>query len=221
MKEINRKKIKTFFYYNGGISILIALLSFSVYYVVLSSIDSIKPYEQISIFSSTFGIKDDSLKDELSIKLKEKGVVEVNIYNYVPNDTNIADYFDRFGLSSDFNILPESDLVEMKEYISSYYVTLTQEVINRFNSEAISNLDYYSYQSNQYGFKIYDKEDETYNSKLSFDQYFDFVSESQSKESYYLLLSKSSLNFGPINEAYVNENGLEAADIIFKRFSNE
>lgn len=198
---MNKEKVLRFIQMKGWSLILIFLLSFVGWYYLLGSINEYKKEEVFSIFTESYGIKNDKLLDPLLDEYKEHGIQKLNHYNFSSNDSHIADYYQRFGESSDLVILNEQELIDMKEFVSTKYYS-KDEVLNYF-PEWTSEYQFYSYQEIYCGLKIYDKNDSRYNAKFNFNSFLEFENENN-PQSYYLMINRSSVHFN--NDSLLGRN---------------
>jgi len=110
-----RKSVSDFFVSRGLLFVLIPLLSFAVWYYPLANVNAVRSEEQLNFFIVGYTYNDDGLDADLldDDGLKKQGLYEVNISFYSPTETYLSSYYEAFGKSSEFLILPESDLDEM------------------------------------------------------------------------------------------------------------
>lgn len=176
--KMNRDKIKNYITYSWYIILLVCIFSYTLSYYVVSSLTKYKKEEVFSIFVTSYELKDKELEKKLLNKYHELGIEQVNIYNYLYEDKDIASYYANFGKKSDIVILYEPDLNEMKEYIKDNFICIS-----------ISGYETYDYDGKAYAIKIYDSnsnENYLYN-------YFEF--QGDIKCSAYLLINIDSVHF--------------------------
>lgn len=192
----DKSKDKSYFYYFGWTIPVFLGVFYLLFFVFFQNVYRVKPYEKIDMFVAAYGVNDNYYQKELLKELKDDGLVEVNIYDYPVNDKKIYDYYQAYGESSDFVILSEGDVTEMKEVIKDKFVSLDTLASD---CPTISHYASYQYDSVSYGIKVFDKSDETYNEKYDFTTHINFTLEGKERTDYYLLINKSSVNFDKEN----------------------
>ena len=207
MKIKLKKKIFNFLQYYSWVCLVIFILSFTSWYLILNAIDSVKQYEKIQIFSSCYGLKNKKFSDELREYLKDDKVLEIDTYTYNPYDSNISKYYDKFGYSSDLVILREQDLLDMKETVSINYLPIDDEYLKYITS---NNLDYFAYESKNYGIEIYNHSKD----ELEFENLFEFKVENKT-DNYYLMINNSSINIGKYSQYSQTDNALKTLEYLF------
>lgn len=177
----NKTKLKDYLTYSWYIVLLVAVLSYTLSYYLVSYVNEYKREEVFSMFVTSYGIKDNSLEDRIYDKYVGDGINKVNIYNFSYEDEDISSYYANFGEKSDLVILYESDLEEMGEYIENKFVQLN-EYMDEYNT--------YSYEDKAYGILINDNK----NSGSSFlSSCFEF--DGKIDKPSYLLINKTSPHF--------------------------
>ena len=192
----DKSKDKSYFYYFGWTIPVFLGVFYLLFFVIFQWVYRVKPYEKIDMFIAAYGVNDRYYQNELIKELGKDGLIEVNIYDYPVNDKKIYEYYQAYGETSDFVILSEGDVSEMKEVIKDKFVSLDNLSTD---CPAINNYETYQYDSLSYGIKVFDKENETYNAKYDFTTHINFTSEGKEKTNYYLLINKSSINFDKQN----------------------
>jgi len=208
----NKKDIGDYFVTWGWLLLLFIGLSYVAWYWPISTLDSIKDYEQINFFFESYGLNDNSLQSDLLADLQEKGVVEVNLYDYAPTDASLTSYYDKFGVASDFLVLAGSDLDAMfadaaSTSIASEFVPFSSAL--RAATMPADDYAYYQVNSAAYGLKVYDASDASYNVAHPFDKLLEFTSSGVTADSYYLLLNAQTPNFKPYDTDSVTSNAVE------------
>lgn len=202
----DKSKDKSYFYYFGWTIPVFLGVFYLLFFVIFQGVYRVKPYERIDIFIAAYGVNDNYYQNEITKQFKDDGLVEVNIYDYPVNDSKIYDYYQAYGESSDFVILSEGDVNEMKEVIKDKYVPLDTLATD---CPTINHYDVYQYDSISYGIKIFDKADDIYNAKYDFTSHINFTLEGKEKTDYYLLINKSSVNFDKENNHILGYKVLE------------
>ncbi len=182
------EKIKTFLQYRMWLILLIFLFTFVSFYWVLHAINAYKPEEKFSIFAECYGVKNQETFDSIDQMLNEKKVPSFQYYLYSPEDKDIASYYSRFGVESDIVILKEKDLLEMEDTIMDHFM-----ILNDVLDASYANYEYYSYESHHYALKVFSKNDDVYNQKITLTTVLNFTSQNQ--EDYYLLINHKSVHF--------------------------
>lgn len=187
---------KSYFYYFGWTIPVFLGLFFLLFFLVFQGVYHVKRYQQIDFFIAAYGVKDHYYQERLTKELEKDGLIEVNIYDYPVNDSKIYDYYQAYGEKSDFVILSEGDVNEMKEAIKDKFVP-----VNNYLEDcpSIAKYDLYQYESVSYGIKLFDKTNEIYNQKYDFTNHINFTSEGKEITDYYLLINKDSVNFDKQN----------------------
>ena len=216
MLRANKRNIANFLSYYLWIVIVFAIVSFAGSTLLLSAINKIQDHERFSIFIAAYGIKEDRGKEEIKTLLKDDGIVEVNYYSYRNDDSRIGAYYDAFGYYSEINILSEKDVKDMKETIKNVYIPFSDSLKN--TAEIPLNYEYYpAFDGKIYALKIYDKDNETYNTHFNYTDWINFKSEKNQTDNFYLLLSYRSPNFGEYGKRNMNTSALKG----LKYFINE
>lgn len=148
-----------------------------------------KENEKISFFISCPSYNETKLKQAVFDISKDKGIREINCYYSHPDDQYTYKYFDSVHESVDFYLVSESYF-----YVSSYFgLSFSKEQIEPFYPN-INNTYLYSKNERGTGIVIYDNE-------LSINigkDYFSY-SNSQKEVKYYLILPKTSVHTGILN----------------------
>ena len=153
----------------------------------------VKRTQRIEFFIAAHGFKDAEYHKVIEEEFKKDGLIEAGIYSYLETDTSIYEYFASYGEDADYVIFSESNIKELKEYlVDNYYdvSTLVEDI------PSIAHFETYKYEDDKpYGIKIFDGQNEEYNSKFTFSDLITFTSEGKENESYYLLIDNKSPHF--------------------------
>ncbi|MCR4562035.1 MAG: hypothetical protein K5694_02375 [Bacilli bacterium] len=218
----NKRDIRDFFVSWGWLIVLLIGISVFAWAYSISLINQIKDFERINFFIESYGLKEHSFEADLRKKLEPDGVLEVNLYDYQPNDRNIGDYYDAFGTISDFIVVNDKDLSDMsKDYkttkIMNNYLPFTSTIKDEVIMD--SSFAYYAVGEADYALKIYDKDDKTYNSAYHFDDLITFEKEGQTAYSWYLMLNAKTVNFGKYNTNSKTSNAVTALSYFLEVFA--
>lgn len=181
MKKDFKRKISVFNSYYLLPSILFSLIISVAFYFLINAKLAPKDSETISMFITCKKIDRLKLKDTMLEKLEDSGLREFSIYDYREDDSKIGQHYDNFGRYSEFLILQEKDLVDQKEAILDNFVPFSS-----FNISGTSDSDYYIYNNEKMGLKVFDKDNKT---AYSFSSYAEFTSNS------FLLINKLSYHY--------------------------
>lgn len=195
----NKKTFLNYFMYYGWAIIIFGIVTFASLTLILSAVNKIYDHQRFSIFFSAYGLKEERFKDELKELLKEDGVIEVNYFDFPCDDPKVVTNYNAYGEKSDVVILNEKDVVDMKEYIADNFIDINDSLKSDLDLSNIYN--YYSYDDKEFAIKIYDKDDDEYNQKFIYQEWINF-SRDELTDNFYILLKKSSINFGE----YGNKN---------------
>lgn len=217
----NKKDIEDYFVSWGWLIVLFVLASYVGWYLPITKIDEIKDYERINFFFECYGLKENTLEDDMTALLKADGVVETNVYSYAPNDSRIADYYDAFGSQSDFLVLTGDDLVAMfprgeSSGVAARFVPFSEDL----KEAALPTSDYAFYQADgqDYALKVYDPNDLSYDATHPFGRLMDFSSGGSPTPSYYLLLNALTPNFRPFDSDGLTDNGVQALRFFLEEY---
>ncbi len=190
MKKIKNspKYLKSLITYDWWKYLILFFVSSIVVYYAFHMKLSLKRYEQLGIFTTAY-IKDEKIIDELEEELQEEGTKQVNIITAEKESRYYDIQLDTNGIGgSDILILPSSKVID-----ATYILQNTLKFNDEFISELLdinSSLSFLTYEEYTYGIKIYDEEDEGYNSHFHFDSWIEF------DETYYMFLVAKSVNLG-------------------------
>ena len=206
-------KAKSYFYYYGWTVVAFLALFFLVFFLIFQAIFHVKRYEKIDLFVAAYGLKDYEFNKQIESKFKDKGLVEFNIYSYMEDDSNTANYFSANGEKADFIIFSESNILDMKEYVEYNYFDLStiQDDI-----PSLSKYEIYLDNSVPRGIKLFDGSNDSYNESHKFSNLFEFTKEGKEKESYYLLIDNESENFDKENDHVL---GYEVLEYLLSEFA--
>jgi hypothetical protein len=191
-----KKKIGDFFVMYGWAIVLVALLSYASFYWGLNAIDSIKNYEKIDYFFENYGLKDNTLsKDTLSL-LKDKGVLESNVYDVSPTSSTKSEQYAKFGAYSDLCVLNQNDMDDMAEVIGDNFKAIDDTFKSNYKDGLAKTYSYYHAYNQDYAIKIYDPNDATYSSQFTYSNLLTFTKDNVTPLAYYLCIPLKSVNFG-------------------------
>ena len=199
-------KSKSYFYYFGWTILAFLGGFFLIFFLIFQARFYIRRNEKIEIFIAAHGLKDDSFATSMQKEFAKDGIVEVNLYSYLEDDINVYNYFSANGEQADFIIFSETNVKDLEGYVVYNYYDLSN-FTNLVPS--INQYDYYQYDNVSYGIKIYDKEDENYNTSHLFSNFIEFNKEGKESESYYLLVDVDSPHFNLDNSNSLGFSVLE------------
>jgi hypothetical protein len=217
------KTVTDYFVSRGWLIIVFAALSYAVWYWPITAADAIQPFEKINFFFECYGLESNTLSDDITNLLEDEGVVEVNLYSYSPEDSNISTYYDKFGEESDFIVVTGSDVQTMFQNATStsarsLFVPFSDELRSAMTEGFADDYSYYDVLSVPYALKIYDPDDSSYDEQHAFSQLLDFCPESGTCDSYYLLLNEDTPNFSPYGNDDTTGNGVVALNYFLKEY---
>lgn len=199
-------KGKSYFYYYGW-TILAFLISFYlIAFLIMQAMFYIPRANKIEIFIAAQGLKDDEYSQKIQKEFEEDGLMEVNVYSYLENDTKIYDFFSANGESADFVIFSETNVTEMQDYVLYNYVDLDSI---KTDVPSLASYETFKYDVKSFGIKIYDGSNVSYNSNHHFDRWIEFTNVNKANESYYLLVDVDSPNFDKDNNHTLGYSVLE------------
>lgn len=200
MSEKTKEMIGNFLQSRGWLMIMVLLLSYTGWYYVLNALNEYKKEEVFTLFTESYGVKNEAIISNLQNDFKEHGILKIEHYDFSPNRSNIGDLYTRFGADSDVLILKEKDLVDMEDVIGEVFYT-TSEVLSYFPNW--SQYEFYTDSEISCGLKVYDSENKNYNQNLKFDQFLNFEN-AETPESFYLLINRGSIHFEAIADVGVD-----------------
>lgn len=202
----NKKSLLNYFMYYGWAIIVFGIVAFASLTLILSAVNKIYDHQRFSIFFSAYGLKEERYKDELLEELKDDGVIEINYYDYPCDSSKVVTYYTVYGEKSDINILSETDIKDMQQYVADYFINITDPLISDLGLS--NDYTYYSYDEKAYAIKIFDKDDESYNDKFIYQEWIDFKKEDLS-DNFYILLRRNSINFGEYGDKNRTTNAIK------------
>lgn len=206
-------KAKSYFYYYGWTILAFLEVFFLVFFLIFQAIFHVKRYEKIDLFVAAYGLKDYDFEKKVVSNFKDKGLVEFNIYSYMEDDANTANYFSANGEKADFVIFSESNILDMKEYIEYNYIdvsTLEDDI------PSLSKYETYLDNSVSRGIKLFDGTNSPYNESHTFNNLFEFTKDGKESESYYLLIDNETENFDKENNHVL---GYEVLEYLLSQFA--
>ena len=182
----NKKKLAHFFSSYSWMWLLSsAALCLALCYGVHAA-NAPKEEETFAYFFETYGLKENSIAEKS--KAVCPSLLKVDVYEASPKESLLTTKFSSFGLTSDFLLLLESDLDEMKDVIKSNLKSLDESSFS-FGGE----VDSYKAYGETFAFKLHDGENEGYNARFAANSLFDF---GDGKESFYVCVPLSSVHYG-------------------------
>ncbi len=186
-------KGKSYFYYYGWTILVFLSAFFLIFFFIFQAMFYVKRTERIELFIAAHGLKDNNYSTKIEKEFKNQGLIKMNIYSYLESDVaRVMDYFSANGENADFIIFSETNVTDLKDYVPTNYFSLSslsEEV------EKINEFETYDYEGTSYGIKIFDGNNDAYNSKYKFHDFIEFTKEGENKQSYYLLIDNDSPNF--------------------------
>lgn len=208
-----KKKIGDFFVMNGWAIALIALLSYASFYWGLNAIDSIKSYEKIDYFFENYGLKDNTLSKDTIALLKDKGVLQSNLYDVSPTSSIKSEQYSKFGAYSDLCVLNQNDMDDMVEVIGDNFMPLDVTFKAKYTEGLQKNYSFFSAYSTDYAIKIYDPNDAAYSNQFTYSNLLTFTQENVTPIAYYLCIPLKSVNYGA-----TTSNGFTALNFFLKTY---
>lgn len=170
------------------------------------SIFRIKPNEEIILFTSAYNI-DREKESEMKEYLSEYGVRKVTYTIYPAEEQNYSAVLLLKGLGdADLLILRKTDLESLD--CARYFVPIDESLMNKYAQG--QEWDFYNKNDTNYGIMIYQKDNDSYNDKLCFDDWLQFSQEDTSDD-YYLLINVASKNIGEYSLNTKNDKNSETA----------
>ncbi len=182
----NKRKIAHFFSSYSWMWLLSsALLCFGLWYGV-SSVNAPRKEETFAYFFEAYELKENSIAE----KSREvcPSLLKVDVYEASPDESLLTTKFSSFGLTSDFLLLLESDLDEMKDVIKSNLKSLDESSFSFGN-----DVEAYEAYGETFAFKLHDGENEEYNARFVSNSLFDF---GDKQKSFYVCVPLDSVHYG-------------------------
>lgn len=180
---------------------LIIPISLSVlFYFVYQASDALKNYEKVEIFTN-FQLKDKDLNIDFLPSIKEEGTLQIYHTYSQSDDAYTQTLLNARGLSKcDVLILSEKYDVE---WVKDKVINLEGEILDKIDNSGLT-YDYSTYNEEIVGIKIFDKDNESYNSQFEkISSYYDI------DETSYLFLTKASVNIGEYNEKSYTDSAIK------------
>lgn len=168
--------------------ILVYIISFIFVNFSISTIHAYRDYEKFSLFIDAKDMKNDDMVSYLENETKQCGIEEFSYYCYpksLTSDNSLQTSVYQKA-ANDIVIINENELKDMGEAIQQHFVPIEQ-----FLDE--SSKDYYVFNDQKYGLKIYDVQNETYSNEMGF---ANFVNYEEYLSNSYLCIRSSSVHFG-------------------------
>lgn len=210
------KKIANYLTYNFFFIIGSFFIAWAVFSLINNRIYEVKETERINIFIESPTCLDSSYIENFDKKMKEKqsDIYEINFYYYSGKDSNVADYYEKYGKTSDLIVLSKTGLDVLKEndLLKEYFYPIDSDMNSKINSD--SSLEIYKDKNNKfiYGYTIYSKENSEYNTKFSFEKKFKLEVDSD----YILLINYNSKNFSLKEKNGFTSFGFDAIDVMLE-----
>jgi len=208
-----QKKIGDFFIMQGWAIVLIVLVTYAAFYWGITAVDSIKNYEKIDYFIESYGLKENTLSKDTIALLKDKGVLESNVYNVSPASSIKSQKFDKFGAYSDIVIFNYQDMVDMEPVIADNFMVLSADFKAKYASGLSKTYSYYTAETGDYGLKIYDPADSVYSAQFHYSDLITFTQEGAEDLAYYICIPIRSVNYGK-----TTSNGFTALNNFLKTY---
>lgn len=194
MKRIRTtsKYIKSSISYDWWKYLLISIILCVLCFFSLSMKLKLRRYEQLQIFL-TAEVSDTNIVDELQNEFKKEGIEEITLFTASETSSYLQIQLEVNGFGdSDLLLLPEDVLKDKEELIKTALL---------FNDEFVSNIkeqypssQIITYQNYSYALKIFDIDDNSYNSIFHFDKWLKL------DKTYYLAIARNSQNIGKYGE---------------------
>ncbi len=168
--------------------IFVYIISFVFVNYSLSAIHAYQDYEKFSLFIDAKEIKNDEMVKYLEKETKQCGIESFDYYCYPRSSTsdNRLQTSMYQKVAKDIVIISENDLKDMDESIQQHFVPIDQFI-------DISEMDYFVFDNQKYGLKIYDVQNETYSQEMGFTNFINYEDYSSNS---YLCIRSSSVHFG-------------------------
>ncbi len=212
MKELSKRKLSRYFEYNWIFLIVVFLLFYCLFYYSLNKINEYKDEEKINIFVEGERLIDEKFAQDL--KEQDPRILEYNFYLYSPEDPKLFDFYEAFGTNADILILREQDLIDVSSLIKDNFLEIDSQMKEQIVSDEMI-VEYYNYQTESYGIKIYDHENPLFNNQYHFDQWIEF----NPIDNFYMVFNKNSLKFGKTDD--LNDMALQTAKFILERYAHD
>lgn len=212
MKELSKRKLSRYFEYNWIFLIVVFLLFYCLFYYSLNKINEYKDEEKINIFVEGERLIDEKFAQDL--KEQDPRILEYNFYLYSPEDPKLFDFYEAFGTNADILILREQDLIDVSSLIKDNFLEIDSQMKEQIVSDEMI-VEYYNYQTESYGIKIYDHENPLFNNQYHFDQWIEF----NPIDNFYMVFNKNSLKFGKTDD--LNDMALQTANFILERYAHD
>lgn len=209
---INKKTINHFLEYNWFIVLGCLILSYVVFYSSLHAIHDYKDYEKVDFFIEGQYIKDKNLEDDLINNIN--GLYEVN-YHIAPSQSeSLYTLYEGYFDTSDIYILREQDFIDMQHIVRDRFINIDNEFANKIAKDI--DLNFYTYENNNYAIKIFDYQDSNFNEKLGFANFMEF---DQNNDNYYIAFNVNSNKFSLTYDS--NSIALDTVSYLFRRYLND
>ena len=206
-------KAKSYFYYYGWTVVVFLGVFFLVFFLIFQAMFHVKRTEKIDVFIAAYGLKDFEFDKKVETQFKDKGLIEFNVYSYMEDDANTANYFSANGEKADFVIFSETNIKDMQDYIQYNYMDLN---VIKDDIPSLSKYDTYLDSDVPRGIKLFDGVNASYNETHTFGNLIEFSKQDKENESYYLLVDNESENFNKENNHIL---GYEVLEYLLSEFT--
>lgn len=192
MRKITKENYNTFFSYFGWTIPVFLIVFWAIFYFTFRQIYATKPYEQLVFYYAAYGLKDNSVHNKLQKALEPKQCYEVNYYDYTRDSSEAYKSYTAVSSICDFFVFSETDLNDMQDAVKSIFMPITNEFADKIHLPAAYS--FFQFESVNYGIKLNDKNDATYEQNKKYSSYINF-SKGSNTDSFYLVINKNSVNF--------------------------
>lgn len=202
--EVRRYVARWFFQYHWLSLVIIAILSFAVFYYPISEITAFKSFETLSFFL----LCPDEVEDGyLASFVDGKDVLSVDIHAFSSGETHLDEFYEAFGDEVDIYVLRDVDLEDAQDAVG--------QLVAPIDEELYGDLPTYSYDGISYGIQIYDYADREWNAAHRFEQFLRFDYDGR----LYLCLGAKGDNALPYIESSYNDAATRAIKKILEDFA--
>ncbi len=210
------KKVTNFLTYNFLFIIGSFFIAWATFSLINNRIYEVKENERINIFIESPTCLDSSYISDFDTKMKDKHseIYETNFYYYSGSNSNVTDYYEKYGKTSDLIILSKTglDVLKEKDMLSEYFYPISDSMNSKINSN--SSLEVYKDKDNKftYGYTMYSKENASYNTKFALEKKFKLEIDSD----YVLLINYDSKNFSLEEKTGYTSFGFDAINVLME-----
>ncbi|MCD8194962.1 MAG: hypothetical protein LUD22_01515 [Coprobacillus sp.] len=216
---LNKRGVRNFFTYFTVPLIIVIVLVYVAWYYTFQLINRIYDYEKISLFVIANDVKEDiasDIYDYMNSGVTDDPVLEVDLYDYPKNESNLYQIYLSLGVYADLLIMPEYDLSDLAELVGDNFLGYDENLFNYSNVDKdFNSYKHFEYDGLYYGIKIFDPDDKEYNEYVGFTNWLDYEGE---EDSYYLIINLFSENIHSYIETSVTDNAFIALGYLINRF---